>query len=41
MAQGVIDNPIINSPFKEPTRYFEIVDGDLRGVNRVRKRVAL
>ncbi len=30
----MIDNPIINSPFKKPTRYFEIVDGELRGVVR-------
>lgn len=26
MKQVVIENPIINSPFKEPTRYFRFSD---------------
>lgn len=26
MAQTVIDNPILNSPFEEPNRYFRCAD---------------
>ncbi len=31
MAQGTIDNPVINSPFVEPTRHFTVVDGQVAG----------
>ena len=31
------DNPIINLPFKEPTRYFEIVEGALRSIVKGRR----
>ena len=30
MSQVVIENPIINSPFDEPTRHFRFNDGGLR-----------
>ena len=33
----MIDNPIINSPFKEPVRYFEIVDGEIADVKQGRR----
>ena len=28
MPQVVIENPILNSPFEEPTRYFKFNDDD-------------
>jgi type III restriction enzyme len=28
MSQVVIENPIINSPFDEPTRHFRFSEGD-------------
>jgi type III restriction enzyme len=28
---GTIDNPVINSPFAEPTRHFRVVDGQVTG----------
>ena len=31
MSQVVIENPIINSPFSEPTRHFRFVDGGFKG----------
>jgi len=29
MAQTVIDNPVLNSPFEEPSRYFRFADDDI------------
>jgi type III restriction enzyme len=31
LAASSIDNPIINSPFAEPTRHFNVVDGQVSG----------
>ena len=31
MAQGTIDNPVINSPFVEPQRHFVMLDGKPTG----------
>src|SRR5690349_4870572 len=30
-APATIDNPVINSPFLEPTKHFPIVDGQVAG----------
>lgn len=30
-APATIDNPILNSPFREPTRHFTVVDGQVSG----------
>jgi phosphoenolpyruvate synthase/pyruvate phosphate dikinase len=31
VAQGTIENPVINSPFVEPARHFTVVDGQVSG----------
>ena len=38
MAPGVIDNPVINSPFVEPARHFTVVDGQVSGEIEPRRR---
>jgi len=37
-AQGPIDNPVINSPFREPARHFVVVDGQVQGEIDERRR---
>jgi type III restriction enzyme len=38
LAQGTIDNPVINSPFREPDRHFKVVDGQVSGEIDARRR---
>ena len=38
MASGVIDNPVINSPFVEPARHFTVEDGQVSGAIEPRRR---
>jgi type III restriction enzyme len=38
VAQGTIENPVINSPFVEPARHFRVVDGQVSGAIEPRRR---
>ena len=38
MTEGTIENPVINSPFVEPTRHFVVVDGQVSGAIEDRRR---
>lgn len=38
MANSPIDNPVINSPFTEPTRHFRVKDGQVTGEVEHRRR---
>ena len=38
MAQGTIENPVINSPFGEPERHFVMLDGKPTGETEDRRR---
>jgi type III restriction enzyme len=38
LAQGTIENPVINSPFVEPTRHFVVADGQVTGQIEERRR---
>jgi len=38
VAQGHIENPVINSPFVEPGRHFRVEDGQVTGAIDERRR---
>jgi hypothetical protein len=38
LAQGTIENPVINSPFVEPTQHFATTDGQVTGEIEPRRR---
>jgi type III restriction enzyme len=40
LAQGTIENPVINSPFVEPTQHFATTDGQVTGEIEPRRRAS-